>query len=406
MNTFTLDDISTFDIIVVGSGFYGAVVARQAAELNNARVLIIEKRTHIGGNSYSEIDQKTGIEVHTYGSHIFHTNDRHVWDFVNRFSAFNNYRHRVFTTYQDAVYSMPINLLTINQFYKKSFSPAEAKDFLEKEIARDVITNPKNLEEKAISLIGRPLYEAFVKGYSAKQWQTPLDKLPAHIITRLPVRFNYNDRYFDDTYEGIPVLGYTGLFKSLLNHKNISVVTGVDYFEVKKLIPSTIPTVYTGPIDKYFEYKHGYLGWRTVTFEKHVHDVGDFQGAAVMNYADETVPYTRIHEFKHYHPERKWNDRQTVIYSEFSKTADKSDEPYYPINTEEDKKMLRAYEEEASLLTNVVFGDRLATYKYLDMHQVIGAALVTYDRQIKPLLETTRMSAAESTVRNSIETVR
>lgn len=379
-------DHSGLKICVVGAGFFGAVIAERVASQLKIPVLVLDRRNHIGGNSYSEVDSETGVEVHKYGSHIFHTNNKEVWEYVNLFSGFNNYRHRVWTAYKGRVFSMPINLATINQYYGLNLRPEEAKQFLEKEIKRDAVANPKNLEEKAISLIGKPLYEAFIQGYSEKQWETELTKLPPSIITRLPVRFDYNDRYFDDPYEGLPLDGYHKIFERMLSSSLISVKLNVDFFEYRSKLPPNCLVVYTGPVDRYFNYKHGYLGWRTLDFERERLALGDFQGTSVMNYAERSVPYTRIHEFKHYHPERPFNQKGTVIYREFSRFAKQGEEPYYPINTESDKEMFQKYKEEMQKEPQVLFGGRLATYKYLDMHQVIGAALLSFERDVKAKL--------------------
>jgi UDP-galactopyranose mutase len=374
--------------LIVGSGFFGATLAEHIANDLGEQVVVIDRRTHFGGNSYSEIDPETGIECHKYGSHIFHTQNAKIWEYVNRFTTFNQYRHRVWTTYQGRVFSMPINLSTINQYYGKAFSPAEAKTFLDQEVARDRVANPKNLEEQAINLIGRPLYEAFIRGYTAKQWETDPTKLPANIITRLPVRYHYDDRYFSDIYEGIPTDGYTKIFERMLKNPKITVKLGTDFFDIRDQIPAetlkTCQIIYTGPIDRYFDYKYGELSWRTIDLEKEIVKVNDFQGTSVMNYAEEKVPYTRIHEFKHFHPERKHENGKSVIFREFSRFAKKSDEPYYPINQDSDKSILTKYQEDAKAQTNVIFGGRLGSYKYYDMHQAIGAALLTYDRDIKP----------------------
>ncbi len=381
----TLGDLSGLRVCIVGSGFFGAVIAERIVNELGLNVLVLEKRSHIGGNSFSEVDPATGIEVHKYGSHIFHTSDKNVWEYINRFTAFNTYRHRVWTTYRDRVYTMPINLGTINSYYGLNLKPKEAEEFLAKEIARDAVPNPSNLEEKGISLIGKPLYEAFIKGYSEKQWETELTKLPPSIITRLPVRYDFNDRYFDDTYEGMPIDGYHKIFERMLGNPKITVKTGVDFFKVRDALPKDCNIIYTGPVDLYFNYKHGYLGWRTLDFTRETMPVKDFQGTSVMNYAERSVPYTRIHEFRHFHPERKQSETASVIFKEYSRFAKQGEEPYYPINTEEDKKKFNLYREEMKKLPNVIFGGRLAAYKYLDMHQVIGAALLCFEREVRPL---------------------
>lgn len=374
---------------VIGSGFYGSVIAERIASVLNHKVIVIEKRNHIGGNSWSTIDPQTMADIHCYGSHIFHTNDQKTWNYINQFSMFNNYKHTVVTKFQNNIYPMPINLDTINKFYKKSMTPDQAKEFLLAEINRDQINSPSNFEEKAISLIGRPLYEAFIKGYSTKQWQTDLTKLPENIITRLPVRFDHNNLYFSDIYQGIPLMGYGELFKKMVSHPNIEIRLNTDFFEMKDQIPKEALIVYTGPIDRYFEYKHGVLGWRTLDFEKEYHDINDYQGTTVINYADQFIPYTRIHEFKHYNPERTFIPNKTIIYKEYSKTAGIHDDPYYPIDTDNDKKKLICYQEEAKKQENVLFGGRLGMYKYLDMHQVIHMALHCFEKEIIPRLTLT-----------------
>lgn len=360
------------DFIVVGAGFFGATVASRLAE-NGLKVKVLEKRNHVGGNCYSEIDPDTGIECHKFGSHIFHTSNETVWAFLNQFTLFNKYQHTVWTTYKDRSYSMPINLSTINSYYGMNLRPFEVEAFLEKERSKENVTNPINLEEKAISLVGRPLYEAFIKGYTIKQWEKDPRDLSPDIITRLPVRHNYNNRYFNDKYEGIPMDGYSAVFERMLDHPNIDVELNADYFELRNGL-GTIPTLYTGPIDRFFDYKHGHLDWRTIDFVKEVHDTTDYQGCTVMNYADSETPYTRIHEFKHYHPERPKTDA-TVIYKEYSRVAGEVDDPYYPVNTPRNVKLLELYQERARKLENIWFGGRLGSYRYFDMDNTIAAAL-------------------------------
>ncbi|WP_040926011.1 UDP-galactopyranose mutase [Saccharomonospora marina] len=378
-----------FDLIVVGSGFFGLTVAERAASQLDKRVLVLERREHIGGNAYSEPEPETGIEVHRYGAHLFHTSNKRVWDYVNQFTDFTNYQHRVFAKYQGQVYTFPMNLHLINQFFGKSHSPDEARALIADQASEIDTKDAQNLEEKAVSLIGRPLYEAFVRGYTAKQWQTDPKELSASIITRLPVRYNFNNRYFNDTYEGLPVDGYTAWLKRMADHPNIEVRLNVDYFAVRDLVPHGTPTVYTGPLDRYFDYREGRLGWRTLDFEQEVVATGDYQGTSVMNYNDIEVPYTRIHEFRHFHPERDYPEDKTVIVREYSRFASDDDEPYYPINTAEDRAKLESYRELArkeARERNVLFGGRLGTYKYLDMHMAIGSALSMFDNKIAPHL--------------------
>lgn len=368
--------------LVVGAGIFGSVIAERIAKVLNQKVLVIDKRDHIAGNCFSEVDKQTGVEVHRYGPHIFHTSDRQVWEYVTGFTEFNRYQHKVLTTHKNKIYSMPINLDTINSYYGGANSPSRAREMIRKETGEAAIGDPDNLEEKAISLIGKPLYEAFIKGYTHKQWETDPRTLPASIINRLPIRYNYNTRYFNDTWEGIPVDGYTEVFRRILDHPNITVSTGTDFFDLRKQVPSDCLVIYTGPLDRLFDYKHGVLGWRTVTFAEEVHEVEDFQGTSVMNYADVEVPYTRIVEFKHFHPERKVVPK-TIIFKEFSKVARAGDDPYYPINTAEDVRMLSLYKEEVKKLPNLIVGGRLGSYKYWDMHHAMAIALGTFDKKVK-----------------------
>ena len=390
-----------YDLVVVGSGFFGLTVAEQAATELDKRVLVLERRSHIGGNAYSEPEPETGIEIHRYGAHLFHTSNERVWAYVNRFTDFTGYQHRVWARVGDQVFPFPMNMALINQFFGRAHTPDEARALIA-ELAGEIDTkDATNLEEKAISLIGRPLYEAFVKGYTAKQWQTDPTKLDPSIITRLPVRYTYNNRYFNDTYEGLPVDGYTAWLKRMADHPNIEVRLDVDYFDVRDQFPARTPTVYTGPLDRYFDYAEGELGWRTLDFEQEVlRDTGDFQGTAVMNYNDADVPFTRIHEFRHFHPERDYPTDKTVIVREYSRFATSGDEPYYPINTPEERAKLQRYRELARKETanaNVVFGGRLGTYKYLDMHMAIGSALTMFDNRLRPYFSEGRaLSGTES----------
>ncbi|MFS8113652.1 UDP-galactopyranose mutase [Rhizobium jaguaris] len=377
-------DFSNVDLLIVGAGFYGATIAERVANQLQKNVLLIDRRSHIGGNAYSEFDGETGIEVHRYGAHLFHTPNETVWTYLNRFTGFTDYKHRVYSTYRDQVYSMPINLGTISQFFNRRLSPDQARALIADQAAEMAGRNPANLEEKAISLIGRPLYEAFIRGYTAKQWQTDPRDLPEHIITRLPVRYTFDNRYFNDKYEGLPIDGYTAIFERMLKHPKIDIALGVDFFSLKSSLPPDLPVVYTGPIDRYFDYSEGELGWRTIDFEKETLNTGDFQGMAVMNYADETVPYTRILEFRHFNPERSYQNEKTVVVREYSRSAKRADEPYYPIDTRQDKEVFLRYRERAEAETNVHFGGRLGTYRYLDMHQAIGAALKAFESRIVP----------------------
>jgi len=376
------------DLVVVGSGFFGLTVAQQCAQNLGLNVVVIDRRTHLGGNAYSEKDEETGIEVHRYGAHLFHTSNQRVWEYVNGFTSFTRYQHRVYTTFRGQVYPMPINLGTINSFFHAAYSPDQARALIAEQAGEFTAADAKNFEQKAISLIGRPLYEAFIRGYTAKQWQTDPTLLGPEIISRLPVRYTYDNRYFNDTYEGLPVHGYTAWLEKMAHHDRIDIRLGTDFFdssqEISKAnVVGNIPVVYTGPVDRYFDYAQGRLGWRTLDFEREVMATGDFQGTSVMNYADPGVPYTRIHEFRHFHPEREYPPDKTVIMREFSRFAKDQDEPYYPVNTPQDRELLLEYRDMGRAENGVLFGGRLGTYKYLDMHVAIGAALSMVDNKLR-----------------------
>jgi UDP-galactopyranose mutase len=378
------------DLIVVGSGFFGLTVAERVASQLDRKVLVLDRRHHIGGNAYSEPEPETGIEIHRYGAHLFHTSNERVWRYVNQFTAFTDYEHRVFTVHDRRAYSLPINLATICQYFGRIFTPDEARALVAEQAGEIDAANATNLEEKAISLIGRPLYEAFIRGYTKKQWQTDPKELPAAVIARLPVRYTFDNRYFDDTHQGLPVDGYTAWLTRMAEHPNIDVRLSTDYFDVRADLPADVPTVFTGPIDEYFGYEAGELGWRTLHFETETLPVGDFQGTSVMNYADEDVPFTRITEFRHFHPERRYVDDKTVVVREYSRSAGTGDEPYYPINTPQDRAKLARYRElarRAAVDKKVLFGGRLGTYQYLDMHMAIGSALTMFRTRIGPFLQ-------------------
>ena len=379
----------TADLVVVGSGLFGLTIAEQAATELGLKVALLDRRSHIGGNAYSENEEQTGIEVHRYGAHLFHTSNERVWEYVNRFTDFTNYVHRVYTRHDGVVYPMPINLGTINQFFNAAYSPAEAKALIAEQAGELAGTDPQNLNDKGISLIGRPLYEAFIKHYTAKQWQTPPEELPASIISRLPVRYTYDNRYFNDKYEGLPVGGYTAWLERMAAHPNIEVRLNTDFFSgdheySREKVLGQVPVVYTGPVDCYFDYTEGDLSWRTIDLEEEVLPIEDFQGCSVMNYPDADVPFTRIHEFRHFHPERDYTKDATVIMREYSRFANKGDEPYYPVNTSVDREKLLKYRDLAKGEKDVLFGGRLGTYKYLDMHMAIGSALSMFDNKIRP----------------------
>lgn len=378
-----------FDLVVVGSGFFGLTVAERAAEVLGLKVLVMERRSHIGGNAYSELNKETGIEVHRYGAHLFHTSNERVWQYVNKFTSFTDYTHHVYTCHKGEVYPMPINLGTINQFFRSAMGPEAARAMIIEQAAELGGKTPENLDEKGVSLIGRPLYEAFIRNYTAKQWQTDPTELDPSIIARLPVRYTYNNRYFSDTYEGLPVDGYTAWLERMAAHPNIEVRLETDFFDdshdySKSKIAGQTPVIFTGPLDRYFEYSQGDLSWRTLDFSEEVLDTGDFQGTSVMNYPDPEFEFTRIHEFRHFHPERDYPKDKTVIMREYSRFATREDEPYYPVNTAEDREKLKAYRALTEQESLVWFGGRLGTYQYLDMHMAIGSALSMFDNKIQP----------------------
>ena len=378
-----------FDLVVVGAGLFGLTVAERAASQLGLRVLVVDKRPHIGGNAYSEKEPTTGIEVHRYGAHLFHTSDERVWAYANQFTGFTNYVHHVYTTHRGVVYPLPVNLGTINQFFAAAMSPAEARALIARQAAELDGREPANFVEKGVSLVGRPLYEAFFMNYTAKQWQTAPEELSASIVSRLPVRYTYDNRYFNDAHEGLPVDGYAAWFERMADNPLVEVRLGVDFFDPaqeisKDRVVGQVPVVYTGPVDRYFGYAQGALGWRTIDLEEEVLPVGDYQGCPVMNYADLDVAYTRILEFRHFHPERAYPADATVIMREFSRFAGPEDEPYYPVAAAGDREKLKAYQELAAHEPDVVFGGRLGTYQYFDMDKTIGAALDAFDNRIKP----------------------
>ena len=370
------------DYLVVGSGFYGSILAERIANDMNRTVLVIDKRNHIGGNCHSEIHEETGIEFHTYGTHIFHTSSSKVWEYINRFTEFNGYHHQVLTTYRDRVYQMPINLETVNSFYNLNLRPYEVENFLKKESEKESIIKPKNFEEKAISKIGRPLYEAFIKGYTAKQWGKNPKELPASIFLRLPIRNNYCEDYFVNCrWQGIPLDGFTKIFKRMLESPNIKVELNCDYFANRESFKFNRGLIYTGAIDKFFDYEFGPLEWRSIELVQKTKNVKDYQGISVMNYAEQRIPFTRIHEPLHLHPERDYKNSKTLIFKEFSSKT-KDDDPYYPIGNEVNKTVFQKYKELAEKDPKIIIGGRLGNYTYYDMDKVIEAALNCYEKKI------------------------
>ncbi|MEM8955468.1 MAG: UDP-galactopyranose mutase [Verrucomicrobiota bacterium] len=359
--------------LVVGAGMSGAVLARELATRMDGRVLVVDQRAHLAGNCHTERDKATGVMVHEYGPHIFNTNNERVWRYVNEFGNFRSFTNRVKAVTEKGVFSMPINLHTINQYFGKAFDPGEAREFVAG-LGDTTIGEPKNFEEQALKFLGRELYEAFFLGYTKKQWGVSPRELPASVLKRLPVRFNYDDCYYDKKYQGIPEEGYTSVVERMLAHEAIEVRLGETFRASDGEGFSHV--FYTGPIDAYFDYEDGRLGYRTVTFRRHEAE-GDHQGNAVLNYPGEEVPYTRVHEHKHFAP---WEEHErTVYFEEYSQETGPEDEPFFPKRLVADKEKLAAYRDRAESLGGVSFLGRLGTYRYMDMEKVIGEALEFVD---------------------------
>lgn len=372
--------------LLVGAGLSGAVIGRKLAEAGHS-CRIIDARDHIGGNCHSRRDPETGVMMHVYGPHIFHTDDRQVWDYVNDFADFMPFQNRVKTTAQGAVYSLPVNLLTINQFFGKTMRPDEARAFIAAQ-ADDSIREPQNFEEQALRLVGRDLYEAFFKGYTEKQWGCSPRDLPASILKRLPLRFNYDDNYFFHRFQGMPREGYTAMIGAILDHPRITVELNTPYGPA--LREGVDHMFWSGPLDGFFDYRLGRLGYRTLDFQRFTYE-GDYQGCAVMNYGDRDVPYTRITEHKHFSP---WESHEaSVCYREYSRAAGPDDIPYYPIRLVREKALLEDYIALAESGAGVTFVGRLGTYRYLDMDVTIREALDTADLFLSRLAEGATMPA-------------
>ncbi len=362
--------MSAHRIAVIGAGLSGAVIGRELAEAGH-QVEVFDRRDHIAGNCHTERDADTGVMVHVYGPHIFHTDDVEVWDYVNRFQTFKPYKNRVKTTSRDQVFSLPVNLHTINQFFGKTLRPDEAKAFIEEQ-ADTSITDPQTFEEQALRFVGRDLYEAFFEGYTQKQWGCSPKDLPASILKRLPVRFNYDDDYFFHKFQGMPENGYTQMVERILDHPRIAIRLNSSFERAQK--DDYDHTFYSGALDGYFDYAKGRLGYRTLDFERFTYD-GDYQGCAVMNYGELSVPYTRITEHKHFSP---WEKHEgSVCYREFARECRPDDIPYYPIRLVKEKEQLAEYVALANAETDISFVGRLGTYRYLDMDVTIREALDT-----------------------------
>lgn len=357
-----------YDYLIVGAGLYGAVCAYELTK-RGKKCLVVEKRDHIGGNVYTET--VAGINVHKYGAHIFHTSDKEIWDYVNQFAEFNNYINAPVARYKNELYNLPFNMNTFTKLWPDVFTPQAAQQRIEAERAAGAVAAPQNLKEQAINLVGQTIYEKLIEGYTEKQWGKPCEALPAFIIKRLPVRFTFDNNYFNDRYQGIPIGGYTPMIAKMLAQAEVRL--NCDYFAHKKELENIAnKIIYTGPIDRYFDYVYGALEYRSVRFETEVLDMPNYQGNAVVNYTAKDVPYTRIIEHKHF---EFGTQPQTVISREYSSQWQVGDEPYYPVNDAKNSALYQKYAALAQAEPQVIFGGRLGEYKYYDMHNVIKAAL-------------------------------
>ena len=357
-----------YDYLIVGSGLYGSICANELHK-RGKKVIVIDKRSHYGGNVYNEKIEE--INVHKYGAHIFHTSDKEIWEYFNQFCEFNNYINSPIANYKGRLYNLPFNMNTFYQFWGTK-DPEEAKKIIESQIQNSNFTIPKNLEETAISMVGTDIYETLIKGYTLKQWGKNPKDLPSFIIKRLPLRFTYDNNYFNDKYQGIPIGGYNQIFQKLLD--KIEVKLNINFFEDKTYWESLAhKIIFTGPIDEYFDYKFGKLEYRSLKFENEIIQRTNYQGVAVMNYTDENIPYTRIIEHKHF--EKLKTTETTVITKEYSVAFEKGNEPYYPVNDSKNNLIYDNYKKLALKLKNIHFGGRLGSYRYYDMHQVAAAAL-------------------------------
>lgn len=357
----------SYDYLIIGAGLFGSIFAYEATK-RGKKCLVLEKRNHIGGNCYTE--NVEGINVHKYGAHIFHTSNKKVWDYVQQFVTFNRFTNSPVAVYKDELYSLPFNMLTFNQMWGV-ITPEQAQAKIQEQIAQENITEPKNLEEQAISLVGRDVYEKLIKGYTEKQWGRPCTELPPFIIKRLPVRYTYDNNYFNDIYQGIPIGGYTAIFEKML--EGIEVHLNTDFFANKAEFEQMAKNiVFTGMIDEYFDFQFGRLEYRSLKFDTKIVDKPNYQGNAVVNYTESEVPFTRIIEHKHF---EFGTQEKTVVTHEYSTEYQEGDEPYYPINDQRNNELYAKYKALAEQKSNIIFGGRLAQYKYFDMHNIIAEAL-------------------------------
>jgi len=357
-------------ILIVGTGLSGSVIAHQLAVCDKYKITIVDSRNHLAGNCHTNRDEHTNVMEHVYGPHIFNTNNEKVWNYIQKFGEFRPYVNRVKAVTSKGIFTLPLNLLTINQFFGTQFNPREAAEFVAKQGASSIV-DPQNFEDQALKLMGTALYENFFKGYTMKQWGCDPKELPASILSRLPIRFNYDDNYYNSKFQGIPVDGYTAIVEKMLNHPNIHVKLDVKYTSDDNLAFDHI--FYSGPIDAYFNFKLGRLAYRTSVFEKKLFNGEDYQGNPVINYCSKEIPYTRIHEHKHFTPWEKHD--KSIYFKEFSKETTANDIPYYPKRLAADKVLLKAYRKLAEDENNITFIGRLGTYRYMDMHHVIDEAL-------------------------------
>ena len=364
-----------YDYLIVGSGLFGAVCAHELTK-KGYKCLVVERRNCVGGNIYTENIE--GINVHKYGAHIFHTSDKYIWDYINQFAEFNNYVNSPVARYKDELYNLPFNMNTFTKLWNDVFTPQQAKDRIEKERSQGFVENPSNLEEQAINLVGKTIFEKLVKGYTEKQWGKKCEELPAFIIKRLPVRFTFDNNYFNDRYQGIPVGGYTQIIEKMLEGSDVRL--NYDYFDHKEELDNiSKKIIYTGPVDKFFDYCYGPLEYRSVRFETEILDIDNYQGNAVVNYTEYEVPYTRIIEHKHF---EFGTQPKTVISKEYSSKWTLGEEPYYPINNDKNNELYSKYETLANSKNDVIFGGRLGKYKYYDMHIVIKEALACVENEL------------------------
>jgi UDP-galactopyranose mutase len=371
--------LSDFQFCIVGAGLTGLVYAESIASQLKQPVLLIDKRNQLGGNSSASIDDETGIEVHNYGSHIFHTSNKNVWKYINQFTTFNSYHHHVLINTQGRVFFMPINLKTIQEVSGKMFTPTEAQDWISSSTPKASQTS--NMEEKAISLIGPLLYKLFIKGYTTKQWGRKPSELPPDILTRIPVRMTYNTEYFNDMYQGIPSDGYGAMFRKFAQTPGITVKLNTSFSDISNQLSRDCHIIYTGMIDEFFDFRFGNLEWRSLRFETETISIADYQGTSVMNFGDEAIPYTRIHEFKHYHPEWKhvFNTKKTIICREYPIEWKTGIEAFYPVSNERNNSLLTQYRQLAQTYPNITFCGRLGSYQYWDMDKAIAMALQGFE---------------------------